>query len=38
VPDQTLLSRDPPESVSARAALVSDIEFLDDYPAHYDTL
>jgi cyclic beta-1,2-glucan synthetase len=37
VPDQTLLSHDLFESVFARAALVSDIEFLDDYPAHYDT-
>jgi cyclic beta-1,2-glucan synthetase len=36
-PDQTLLSHDLFESVFARAALVSDIEFLDDYPAHYDT-
>ena len=37
VPDQTLLSHDLFESIFARAALVSDIEFLDDYPAHYDT-
>ncbi len=37
VPEQTLLSHDLFESVFARAALVSDIEFLDDYPAHYDT-
>ena len=37
VPDQSLLSHDLFESVFARAALVSDIEFLDDYPAQYDT-
>src|SRR5207245_1083871 len=37
VPDQTLLSHDLFESTFARAALVSDIEFLDDYPAYYDT-
>jgi cyclic beta-1,2-glucan synthetase len=37
VPDETLLSHDLFESIFARAALVSDIEFLDDYPAHYDT-
>ena len=35
--DQTLLSHDLFESIFARAALASDIEFLDDYPAHYDT-
>jgi cyclic beta-1,2-glucan synthetase len=37
VPDQTLLSHDLFESIFARAALVSDIEFLDDYPAQYDS-
>jgi cyclic beta-1,2-glucan synthetase len=37
VPDQTLLSHDLFESIFARAALVTDIEFLDDYPAYYDT-
>src|SRR6266446_6779789 len=37
VPEQTLLSHDLFESIFARAALVSDIELLDDYPAHYDT-
>ncbi|HMG74377.1 MAG TPA: glucoamylase family protein [Pyrinomonadaceae bacterium] len=37
VPDDILLSHDLFESIFARAALVSDIEFLDDYPAHYDT-
>jgi cyclic beta-1,2-glucan synthetase len=36
VPEQTLLSHDLFESIFARAALVSDIEFLDDYPAYYD--
>ncbi len=37
VPDQTLLSHDLFESIFARAALVSDIEFFDDYPAYYDS-
>ncbi len=37
VPDETLLSHDLFESIFARAALVSDIEFLDDYPTYYDT-
>src|SRR3989440_10705130 len=37
VPDQRLLSHDLFESIFARAALVSDIEFLDDYPAYYDS-
>ncbi|HEV2903408.1 MAG TPA: protein ndvB, partial [Pyrinomonadaceae bacterium] len=37
VPDQKLLSHDLFESIFARAALVTDIEFLDDYPAYYDT-
>lgn len=37
VPEQTLLSHDLFESVFARAALVTDIEFLDDYPAYYDS-
>ena len=37
VPDQTLLSHDLFESIFARAALVSDIEFLDDYPPYYDS-
>ncbi len=37
VPDGALLSHDLFESIFARAALVSDIEFLDDYPAQYDT-
>ena len=37
VPDNCLLSHDLFESVFARTALVSDIEFLDDYPAYYDT-
>ena len=38
VPEQTLLSHDLFESIFARAALVTDIEFLDDYPAYYDSL
>jgi len=37
VADDTLLSHDLFESIFARAALISEIEFLDDYPAHYDT-
>src|SRR5260370_20568434 len=37
VPDNSLLSHDLFESIFARTALVSDIEFLDDYPAYYDT-
>ena len=37
VPDNSLLSHDLFEGVYARTALVSDIELLDDYPAHYDT-
>jgi cyclic beta-1,2-glucan synthetase len=37
VPDQALLSHDLFESIFARAALVSDIEFLDDYPTYYDS-
>ncbi|MFN0121480.1 MAG: hypothetical protein ACKV2V_13385, partial [Blastocatellia bacterium] len=36
-PDNALLSHDLFEGLYARAALVSDIELLDDYPAHYDT-
>ena len=35
VPENHLLSHDLFESLFARAALVSDIELLDDYPAHY---
>jgi cyclic beta-1,2-glucan synthetase len=35
-PENLLLSHDLFESIFARAALVTDIEFLDDYPAHYD--
>lgn len=37
VPDNSLLSHDLFESLYARAALVTDIELLDDYPVHYDT-
>lgn len=36
VRENSLLSHDLFESLFARAALVSDIELLDDYPAHYD--
>ena len=35
---ESLLSHDLFESLFARAALVTDIELLDDYPAHYDSL
>jgi len=35
VPENTLLSHDLFEGVFARAALVSDIELLDDYPSHF---
>src|SRR5207253_2588392 len=37
VPESSLLSHDLFESIFARAALVTDIEFLDDYPTFYDT-
>ena len=37
VPENLLLSHDLFESLYARAALVTDIEFLDDYPSHYDS-
>ena len=37
VPENSLLSHDLFESLYARAALVSDVELLDDYPAYYDT-
>jgi len=37
VPENSLLSHDLFEGLYARAALVTDIELLDDYPAHYDT-
>lgn len=36
-PDNSLLSHDLFEGLYARAALVTDIELLDDHPAHYDT-
>ncbi|HEY6230737.1 MAG TPA: glucoamylase family protein [Pyrinomonadaceae bacterium] len=36
VPEQSLLSHDLFESLFARAALATDIELLDDYPATYD--
>ena len=36
-PRNSLLSHDLFESLFARAALITDIELLDDYPAHYDT-
>ncbi|MEJ7708438.1 MAG: hypothetical protein WKF84_00900 [Pyrinomonadaceae bacterium] len=36
VPENALLGHDLFESLYARAALVTDIELLDDYPAQYD--
>jgi len=36
VPENTLLSHDLFESLFARAALVTDIELLDEYPASYE--
>lgn len=37
-PENTLLSHDLFEGLYARCALVTDIEFLDDYPSHYESL
>src|ERR1044072_4697297 len=37
VPENALLSHDLFESLYARAALVTDVEFLDDYPPRYVT-
>ncbi len=37
VPENLLLSHDLFESLYARAALVTDVEFLDEYPSHYDS-
>src|SRR5690606_37427584 len=34
-PENTLLSHDLIEGIFARAALVSDIELIDDYPTHF---
>ncbi len=36
VPENSLLSHDLFESLFARAALITDIELLDDYPSYYD--
>jgi len=36
VPDSTLLSHDLLEGIFARAGLVSDIEFVEEFPARYD--
>ncbi len=36
VPENSLLSHDLFESSYARSALVTDVEFIDDYPANYD--
>lgn len=36
IEENTILSHDLIEGVIARTALVSDVEFLDDYPSHYD--
>ena len=37
VPENLLLSHDLFEALYARAALVTDVELLDDYPSHYDS-
>ena len=37
VEENTLLSHDLFEGILARAALVTDVEFMDDYPAQYET-
>ncbi len=37
VPENALLSHDLFEGLHARCALVTDIELLDDFPAHYDS-
>ena len=37
VPENLLLSHDLFESLYARAALATDVEFLDDYPSQYDS-
>jgi cyclic beta-1,2-glucan synthetase len=37
VPENTLLSHDLFEGLHARCALVTDVELLDDFPAHYDS-
>ena len=36
VPDNTMLSHDLFEGIFARAALVSDVEVIEDFPARYD--
>jgi cyclic beta-1,2-glucan synthetase len=36
VPENTLLSHDLFEGIFARAGLVTDIEFFDEFPPHYD--
>jgi cyclic beta-1,2-glucan synthetase len=36
VPDNTMLSHDLFEGIFARAALASDVEVIEDYPARYD--
>ncbi|HEX8845944.1 MAG TPA: glucoamylase family protein [Pyrinomonadaceae bacterium] len=37
VPENSILSHDLFEGLHARCALVTDVELLDDFPAHYDT-
>ncbi|MCC7308674.1 MAG: phosphorylase [Acidobacteria bacterium] len=37
VPENSLLSHDLFEGLYARCGLVSDVELLDDFPAHYDS-
>lgn len=36
IPENTVLSHDLLEGSYARAALVSDVEFIDGYPAYYN--
>ncbi len=36
IKENTVLSHDLIEGILARTALVTDVEFLDDYPSHYD--
>lgn len=37
IKENTVLSHDLIEGIFAKTALVTDVEFLDDYPTHYDT-
>ena len=37
IPENLVLSHDLLEGLHARTALVTDVEFLDEYPSHYDS-